>query len=60
MPELLVSQNIITPRLERALYKLNLGFNPIVGRLHYLLQNDEASLIKEVAEAWKESKVGGR
>lgn len=61
MPELLVSKNIITPRLGRALYNLQWqGWSPVWGRLRGLCNNREADLIQEVVEAWQESQLEGR
>jgi hypothetical protein len=47
----------VSARLKRALDALDLkGWDPVWGRLQRLCINQEASLIREVIEAWKESK----
>lgn len=56
MPELLVSQNIVSKRLSQALDNLKYQhWSPIYGRLRYILANKEADAIKELVEAWDES-----
>lgn len=56
MPEVIVSRNIVSRRLEQALDALKYQhWSPIYGRLRYILANKEADAIKELVEAWDES-----